>query len=111
MFCALLTSRYQVSVYRTNGPLVIMILSYVSRMSIYLYSSSGTTCVEVLKFEKQQLDKQVGFHTGMMTVKLLNFRTPIFFSTIIIFVKLDKMASQWRNGSKRYGCNGKLCRP
>ena len=23
MFCALLTSRYQVSVYRTNGPLVI----------------------------------------------------------------------------------------
>ena len=25
MFCALLTSRYQVSVYRTNGPLVIEI--------------------------------------------------------------------------------------
>ena len=25
MFCALLTSRYQVSVYRTNGPLVINI--------------------------------------------------------------------------------------
>ena len=24
MFCALLTSRYQVSVYRTNGPLVII---------------------------------------------------------------------------------------
>ena len=23
MFCALLTSRYQVSVYRTNGPLVL----------------------------------------------------------------------------------------
>ena len=23
MFCALLTSRYQVSVYRTNGPLVV----------------------------------------------------------------------------------------
>ena len=25
MFCALLTSRYQVSVYRTNGPLVNLI--------------------------------------------------------------------------------------
>ena len=25
MFCALLTSRYQVSVYRTNGPLLISI--------------------------------------------------------------------------------------
>ena len=25
MFCALLTSRYQVSVYRTNGPLVMKI--------------------------------------------------------------------------------------
>ena len=24
MFCALLNSRYQVSVYRTNGPLVIL---------------------------------------------------------------------------------------
>ena len=28
MFCALLTSRYQVSVYRTNGPLVLF--SYVN---------------------------------------------------------------------------------
>ena len=26
MFCALLTSRYQVSVYRTNGPLLIHFL-------------------------------------------------------------------------------------
>ena len=26
MFCALLTSRYQVSVYRTNGPLVVQYL-------------------------------------------------------------------------------------
>ena len=26
MFCALLTSRYQVSVYRTNGPLVLICL-------------------------------------------------------------------------------------
>ena len=25
MFCALLTSRYQVSVYRTNGPLVLIL--------------------------------------------------------------------------------------
>ena len=25
MFCALLTSRYQVSVFRTNGPLVVKI--------------------------------------------------------------------------------------
>ena len=28
MFCALLTSRYQVSVYRTNGPLVYCAFSY-----------------------------------------------------------------------------------
>ena len=27
MFCALLTSRYQVSVYRTNGPLVYICVS------------------------------------------------------------------------------------
>ena len=26
MFCALLTSRYQVSVYRTNGPLVLVLI-------------------------------------------------------------------------------------
>ena len=26
MFCALLTSRCQVSVYRTNGPLVVVVL-------------------------------------------------------------------------------------
>ena len=28
MFCALLTSRYQVSVYRTNGPLVSFLFHY-----------------------------------------------------------------------------------
>ena len=28
MFCALLTSRYQVSVYRTNGPLVLSVLKF-----------------------------------------------------------------------------------
>ena len=32
MFCALLTSRYQVSVYRTNGPLVL----FVNRFSNFL---------------------------------------------------------------------------
>ena len=31
MFCALLTSRYQVSVYRTNGPLVTQYLENVYR--------------------------------------------------------------------------------
>ena len=31
MFCALLTSRYQVSVYRTNGPLVLMWHSHQPR--------------------------------------------------------------------------------
>ena len=30
MFCALLMSRYQVSVYRTNGPLVLCICSIVN---------------------------------------------------------------------------------
>ena len=30
MFCALLTSRYQVSVYRTNGPLVIVISMFMA---------------------------------------------------------------------------------
>ena len=29
MFCALLTSRYQVSVYRTNGPLVFVCCCYI----------------------------------------------------------------------------------
>ena len=29
MFCALLTSRYQVSVYRTNGPLVYVLCSFL----------------------------------------------------------------------------------
>ena len=28
MFCALLTSRYQVSVYRTNGPLVTQMMQH-----------------------------------------------------------------------------------
>ena len=28
MFCVLLTSRYQVSVYRTNGPLVVTFLQF-----------------------------------------------------------------------------------
>ena len=36
MFCALLTSRYQVSVYRTNGPLVKVGI----RLPIYDYRSS-----------------------------------------------------------------------
>ena len=30
MFCALLTSRYQVSVYRTNGPLVVLQVIFTS---------------------------------------------------------------------------------
>ena len=30
MFCALLMSRYQVSVYRTNGPLVFIFRKYIS---------------------------------------------------------------------------------
>ena len=37
MFCALLTSRYQVSVYRTNGPLVIYL--FLSTRSLTLTCS------------------------------------------------------------------------
>ena len=29
MFCALLTSRYQVSIYRTNGPLIYVFFCFV----------------------------------------------------------------------------------
>ena len=36
MFCALLTSRYQVSVYRTNGPLV-SIYGLFCKYDIFLY--------------------------------------------------------------------------
>ena len=40
MFCALLTSRYQVSVYRTNGPLV-------SFRSVIFSSTSGIKNLEL----------------------------------------------------------------
>ena len=55
MFCALLTSRYQVSVYRTNGPLVSFVpgvfycqhFSGPSRVSDYLmeiWKDYGGSC-------------------------------------------------------------------
>ena len=42
MFCALLTSRYQVSVYRTNGPLVTIYgrgghLGHVTQMPLTIF--------------------------------------------------------------------------
>ena len=40
MFCALLTSRYQVSVYRTSGPLVVVCcLASISQVSVCNTSS------------------------------------------------------------------------
>ena len=37
MFCALLMSRYQVSVFRTNGPLVIFVLNANELMELVSY--------------------------------------------------------------------------
>ena len=39
MFCALLTSRYQVSVYRTNGPLVFEVMTSNSSVLVTHCSS------------------------------------------------------------------------
>ena len=44
MFCALLTSRYQVSVYRTNGPLV-----FVYCFAVESTSSRVPGCVDGAK--------------------------------------------------------------
>ena len=40
MFCALLTSRYQVSVYRTNGPLVF---SFFVKLKLFELMSLSVT--------------------------------------------------------------------
>ena len=42
MFCALLTSRYQVSVYRTNGPLFLFFM--VKQANLYLEPHYEKTC-------------------------------------------------------------------
>ena len=54
MFCALLTSRYQVSVYRTNGPLVLItwyllchILYGLSEIKVYILGQSSTRTVGI----------------------------------------------------------------
>ena len=51
MFCALLTSRYQVSVYRTNGPLVIK-----NAMAIYIKVQDCVTCIIKLNIKPQGYD-------------------------------------------------------
>ena len=46
MFCALLTSRYQVSVYRTNGPVVLFYYYYFFK--IYILLRGTLFCPRVL---------------------------------------------------------------
>ena len=52
MFCALLTSRYQVSVYRTNGPLVSFLSSnyYYFGRHIDIKSIKLFDCLKCLSF-------------------------------------------------------------
>ena len=51
MFCALLMSRYQVSVYRTNGPLV----SYILKIGLYhKFSNYLDICCTGSKIKKRR---------------------------------------------------------
>ena len=50
MFCALLTSRYQVSVYRTNGPLVLFTVNPRGVSNKHCLLSLFSFCLNYRKF-------------------------------------------------------------
>ena len=56
MFCALLTSRYQVSVYRTNGPLVLKI-----EWGYSVQASAGRRCQCCIINELNQTEATIFF--------------------------------------------------
>ena len=68
MFCALLTSRYQVSVYRTNGPLVLKIFTKYSTH----HSLSANTGFKSLAFILFEI-----LHLQNCAVKFQNFQRAI----------------------------------
>ena len=69
MFCALLTSRFQVSVYRTNGPLVLYMLPRRSIFDLYLRSCGYVTC------SRQQRTATGGLEPGTSRPKVIGFTT------------------------------------
>ena len=59
MFCALLTSRYQVSVYRTNGPLVF----FSDNLSLFFFFFfSLRFCWKISTFDIGNLNCEGGNH-------------------------------------------------